>query len=82
MHFDIARHTVCHWWPANALVNVSDFIMNGERFDVVGRWKRLLESYRYVVTDEIEIPTRRRRDGANAEKRVDHEVLLVAIPQV
>ncbi len=77
-HMAIANRCV-RWWPDRAIVNVSDFIMAGDRFPLVEHWGLLLIRHGYVTEEMIPVVTRRQRNGANAEARVDHEVVLVAV---
>lgn len=80
-HFRLANSVVRHWPPAKVLLNISDFITGGKTYDLIGRWKVLLDIWDYIVTDQIPVHTRRQRKGANGDARVDHEVVLVAVPR-
>lgn len=57
-------------WDRRALVNVDAPIADG--------WESVLQGAGYTVTHTYPITTRRYGGLANAEKRADHEVLIVA----
>lgn len=59
------------------IVNVSDFIRNGERVQVVSWWKDMLTNVGFEYFGELKVPTPRNRFGANADKRVDYENILL-----
>ena len=77
-HTNIFRHLI-HLIHNNGLVmvNVSNFIRRGEEVDVVGWWKEMLSSLGLVFVEEVLIDTPRMRFGANREKRVNKESLLI-----
>jgi hypothetical protein len=57
-------------WGDRTLVNVDSPIADG--------WVRVLLDHRYDIADVIPVRTRRYGGLDNAEKRADHEVLIVA----
>jgi hypothetical protein len=73
---------VRHWAAAKApvILNVSDFIVAGERFELVAQWWQLLQDHGYTIVRSIEVQTRRQRHGANGDLRVDHETIVIAEP--
>jgi hypothetical protein len=77
-HFDIADRAVDHW-PIRAVVNVSDFFAGDDIYPYVQRWRKLLDHHGYVIVDEIPVATPRNGFGANGHRRVDHEMVLVAL---
>jgi hypothetical protein len=77
-HYAIADRCV-GWWPEHAIVNVSDFIVAGAVHRCVDRWREILERRGYDVTETIEVETPRQRQGANADARVNHEAVLIAV---
>lgn len=46
--------------------------------DVVGRWCNLLSLHSCLIRQVEPVSTRRNRQGANHDKRADHEVIIVA----
>jgi hypothetical protein len=82
LHLDIAERCVRHWAAAKApvILNVSDFIVAGERFELVTQWWQLLQDHGYTIVRSIEVQTRRQRHGANGDLRVDHETIVIAEP--
>ena len=79
-YWRLARATVSCWQGATvALVNVSDFMARGLIEPVVEQWAAVLaEVGRYDTITRHEVKTRRDRGSANADKRVEHEVILEA----
>lgn len=61
-----------------AFVNVSDHIRKGEQVPVVDWHVGALALAGFIVADTVVVPTPRMRYGANAEKRVDGEAVIVA----
>jgi hypothetical protein len=59
------------------VVNVSNHVRHGEIVDVVGWWRTIVPMLGFEFITEYEVPTKRMRNGANAEKRVDSESVLV-----
>lgn len=82
-YWRIANEAVKCWRHADrALVNVKDFISTRDEVTliepVVAQWRDVLENHGWLITDQIEVPTPGLRFGANAEVRIDHEVIIVA----
>jgi DNA modification methylase len=59
------------------MVNVSNFIRNGEEVDVVGWWKDMLTNVGFSFIEDVPIATPRMKFGANRTKRVQNENLLI-----
>lgn len=84
MYWHLAEGSVAHWGGAErVLLNVSDFIAtDGEKITrqvpVVREWQALLRRHGWTDQFVIEVPTRRWRDGANRELRVETEVVIDA----
>lgn len=76
-HFAIAERCVAHW-SDHVIVNVSDFITDGQRWPLVQRWHRLLDDAGYRVTESVPVKTPRQRNGANASARVEDEMVIIA----
>jgi hypothetical protein len=64
------------WWPAHVVLNVSDFVHQGERYTLVERWRELLEGLGYVVQATHDVETPRARRGENHRARVEAETVL------
>lgn len=77
-YMDLAREVVACWPPRPVLVNVSDFVIRDETFPLVAYWHVLLMSLGYE-TRIVNVPTRRQRYGANGERRVEHEALIIGV---
>lgn len=67
---------------ARALVNVKAFVHAGQVVDLPGRWVELLETAGLTVTNRIEVRTPGIRHGANRDRRVECETVLVVEPRV
>jgi hypothetical protein len=69
-------------WGDRVIVNVDQPIStpdaDPERWSKFGDWQTLLETYGYTVTDKVPIKTRRYGGLDNADKRADHEVIIIA----
>lgn len=80
MYWSLANRIVARWHRAGlVLVNVSDFLhSNGRRETVVDQWGYVLSVNGWNVTKSIDVATRRYKDGANRDARVEAEVILVA----
>lgn len=76
-HFAIAAACVV-WWPSRVVVNVSDFVVAGEDWPVVERWRRILIGAGYDIVEEVEVDTPRQGHGANGSLRVERESVLIA----
>lgn len=63
---------------ARLALNVSNSISGGEERDVTRWWLQLASSLGWMTVDLVPVETRRFRDGANREERVDRELILVA----
>lgn len=74
-HWALASMAVLHW-PDHVLVNVKDFIIAGTTYQVVNRWRLLLQGAGYAITT-INVPVRGQGFGANRDARVDYETILV-----
>lgn len=59
------------------VLNASKFIRKGEEMDVTGWHVNVLEQLGLVVVDRHQVETPRQRFGANADKRVTHEDVVV-----
>jgi tRNA G10 N-methylase Trm11 len=64
-------------WGGRFVLNVSNHIRNGQEVDVVGWHRETLLGLGFEATHEIEVLTRRMRRGANHERRVATEKILV-----
>jgi hypothetical protein len=80
-YWRLAASTVTCWSGATvAIVNVSDFMTRGKTEPVVDGWRDMLrEVGGFNVVTETKVKTRRWRDAANADKRVETESVLVAM---
>ena len=78
-YWRIARECVENWQTASmVLVNVSDFMHSGGVVEpVVDDWRKLLHEAGWTDQTVMPVGTRRMKDGANADQRVDHEVVIV-----
>lgn len=79
-YWRVAELAVNNWRQADmVLLNVSDFkVKGGATEPFVMDWRKLLEEYGWVYQKEIQVGTARIGMGSNAEKRVEHEVIVVA----
>ena len=79
-YWRVAEAAVVNWrWADMILLNVSDFKhSNGQREPLVMDWRWLLKENGWLQQIEIGVDTRRNRNGANADQRVEHEVIVVA----
>lgn len=68
------------WWRWPAIVNVKDFYVGDEVWPLVDQWTVFLENRDYHVA-RVAVRTPGQRHGANGQKRVDHEAVLVCIPK-
>jgi len=59
------------------IVNISNHIRNGDEVDVVGWHEKCISKIGFNLVDHIKIETPRMRFGANAQKRIQHESILV-----
>ena len=59
------------YWGERVVLNVDEPISE--------RWQSLLIEHGYRVADAVPVRTRRYRGLANADKRADHEVVIVAV---
>ena len=59
------------------ICNVSNFIKNGKEVDVVGFHKKAIQDIGFSFVEEKKIKTPRMGFGANREKRVNEESILV-----
>lgn len=80
-YWRIAREAVTNWDKASlVIVNVSDFIYSKRGVDhtepVVQEWADLLQEFGWL-TYRVPVGTRRMRHGANSDKRVPAEWILV-----
>lgn len=77
VYWSIAERVIGCWQDADAaIVNVSDFIAGDRQEPVVAGWTRLLAAAGWDVS-AIPVSTKRWKYGANRERRVDAEVLLL-----
>lgn len=79
-YWRIARESVVHWSTADmVLLNVSDFKhSNGQIEPLVTDWRCLLKEHGWTHLIEHPVATARMRNGANADQRAEHEVIVVA----
>lgn len=80
-YWRLARRAVACWREAGvrvAIVNVSDFMSRGLTEPVVAEWRATLGAFGFEHITEHAVKTRRDRGNANADKRVEHEVILTA----
>jgi len=61
------------------IVNVKNHIRKGEEVNVSGWQKDAIQSAGFILQEEIKIPVKGLGFGANADKRVDHEEILVFV---
>lgn len=59
------------------IVNVSNHIRGGKIIDVVGWHEQTLIDIGFTFIDHKKVETRRMRFGANSEKRIEHESILI-----
>jgi len=59
------------------ILNVSDFIKNGQVVPVVQFYLDLLHDLGYHVSRDVPVPTQRMKFGANGKLRVDHERVIL-----
>ena len=59
------------YWGERVVLNVDEPISE--------RWQSLLIEHGYGVADRVPLHTRRYRGLANADKRADHELVIVAV---
>lgn len=79
-YWRITRKCVKHW-PDIVLVNVKDSVRSaweGGIYPLVRLWTELLEEFDYNVTAE-EVACPGYRNGANGEKRLDTESILIGV---
>lgn len=82
-YWDIANAVVAQWIPAGctrAFVNVSDFIMAGRVIEHGQEWHECLSDNGFRVIGIDDVSTRRMRDGANRDARVEAEWIIEAVP--
>lgn len=79
-YWRVAREALCWWAPADMiLLNVSDFKhSNGQIEPLVTDWRCLLKEFGWTHLIEHPVATNRMKNGANADERVEHEVIVVA----
>ncbi len=63
-------------------LNVSDHIRDDKVMDVVGWHRRTLEDVGFAMIGSVDVKTQRMGMGANAEKRVPNEVILIGVKAV
>lgn len=77
VYWSIADRVISCWQDADAaIVNVSDFIAKDRQEPVVAGWTRLLTAAGWDVS-EVPVSTKRWKHGANRDRRVETEVLLL-----
>lgn len=79
-YWRIARDAVRCWKSARlVLLNVSDFKhSNGHIEPLVQDWRDLLTEFDWTRQTVVPVATKRMRNGANADQRVDIECVIVA----
>lgn len=82
MYWKLARDCARHWTRAETVfVNVSDFTVKDRVEPVVEGWVHVLAGAGLDVVEQHQVSTKRWRDGANADRRVEAESILVAVPR-
>lgn len=77
IYWHLADQAVACWGNAEAVyLNVSDFVARSRVEPVVEGWARCLTNHGWTIVRSYPVSTRRWRDGANRESRVDGEVVL------
>lgn len=82
MYWSLATRAVQAWRTGAAVgivLNVSDFVAAGKVVSVVDPWRDLITSNGFDVVEQLDIETRRWRDGANQDTRVDAETIIIAV---
>lgn len=79
MYWNIARKVVACWNADVAFVNVSDFTVQGTIEPVTALWCQVLIEHGYTLARVVPVRTRRWRDGANRDERVEAEQIIVAV---
>jgi hypothetical protein len=82
-YWDLANAVVAQWAPAGctrAFVNVSDFVMNKRVIEHGQEWHECLSDNGFRVIGIDDVSTRRMRDGANRDARVEAEWIIEAVP--
>lgn len=80
VYWNLATRAVACWSGADAVfLNVSDFTAKDRTEPVVDGWAGVLRSNGWRIVKAHPVKTRRWRDGANSDKRVDGEVVLHAV---
>lgn len=79
-YWEIADAAVANWRTAEAvIVNVSDFKHSrGKVEPLVDDWQALLARHGWTSQILVPVGTKRSKNGANREERVDREVIIVA----
>jgi hypothetical protein len=79
MYWSLARKSVACWSDAEALVvNVSDSIDGDRRVPVVAGWQNLIAEAGWSNQDVHPVTTRRYRNGAGRDARVEAEAVIHA----
>lgn len=79
MYWHLARQSVACWGDAErVLLNVSDSIDGTRTTNVVGNWQKLLIEHGWLNQDLHPVDTKRFRDGANRDARVEREFVIEA----
>lgn len=78
-YWAIAHAVIAQWTDAErVLVNVSDFYLGPERVPHVLEWVTALETHGWTIERTVGMATKRMRKGANGNRRVKTEAILVA----
>lgn len=77
MYWHLARKAVGCWAGAErCIVNVSDFVAGDRQVPVVDGWERLLVQHGWTVDAAHPVATKRYKNGANRNARVEAELIL------
>ena len=77
-YWEIAGEVVRQWyWAERVVLNVSDFIMQGQAVPHVAEWWDLMRGHGWHLAAETAVRTPRQRNGANAAARAATEAVGV-----
>lgn len=81
IYAELADAAVAWWYPSVVVLNVSDFYVGDEVFELVKHWRALLKARGYQLVADQMVRTRRQRRGEYGDRRVDHEWIITAFPR-